>query len=308
MIRHALRHLPGIGPRRRRLLEECGIDAWDAILREHRDVLRMGVEAWRRVQFEAERCEAALQAEDIGYLRNVLHPADHWRLLAQWFDRLTFFDIETTGCDWDSETTVIAFYSGGRVQRCVRHENLEDALDVMQDATLLVSFNGNTFDVPRILDTFHIPHLPAPHVDLRWVCYHHNVTGGLKRVEHILGMHRPPDLDGVDGLEAVRLWHRWTAMRDERARRRLLRYAAADVVGLHQVTAALLRKTGCGVTCPAFEDLWGDLELDKGGCGTEPETRDFPSASTSAPKGELPGADPRLQARLQRQRARMQNP
>ncbi len=308
MIQRAISHFPGIGPRRRRLLETRGLDSWEAITRQHCDVLRIGVETWRRIQQEAQRCEEACRKEDFGYLVKRLNPADHWRLLAQWFDKLTFFDIETTGCDWESETTTIVFYSGGQVYRFVKGENLAEALDLMQRAHILVSFNGNTFDVPRLLETFHIPAFPAAHVDLRWVCYHTGLTGGLKRIEQELGMQRPTDLDGVDGLEAVRLWYAWERFGDERARERLLRYCTADVVALYWITARILEKMGCDVACPSFEVLWDSCKEQH-----RPETQGkkehsevsepaSPVAAENEGAGEDSGTAPdMLQQRLMRQ-------
>lgn len=306
MIRNAIKHLPGVGARRERLLATLGLDDWQAISTVSDDVLRMGVDKWRRLQSEADRCERALQADDLQYLVQALHPSDHWRLLVNWFDRLTFFDIETTGCYWDCETTVVVFYHmNGSVQYFVRGENLEEALDAMQASTVLVSFNGNTFDVPRLLETFHIPALPVPHLDMRWVCYHHGFAGGLKKIEHDMGLVRPADIEGVDGLEAVRLWQRWKRFGESSARRQLLRYCAADVVGLYWVTAQLLYRMGCPVECPPFKEVWTALAVEQ--CPTADSAVSHTRTSHAGDSGDTPSggftsqAESMLADRLHRQ-------
>ncbi len=133
---------------------------------------------------------------------------------------------------------------------------MDDFLDLLVEVSLLVSFNGSGFDIPLLLQTWHIPEFPCPHVDLRWLCYHDQLTGGLKHVESKLGISRPLDLRGVDGAEAVQLWLCWKQYSDQRALERLLRYCAADVLTLQMVTSSLLRSKGISVRGPSTDELW----------------------------------------------------
>jgi uncharacterized protein YprB with RNaseH-like and TPR domain len=159
-----------------------------------------------------------------------LSPLDKWRIVAEFLDETSFFDIETMGLEHDSPITVIACWHRGELRTFVEHENLDDFLHLLDDVTLLASFNGSSFDVPRVLDTFHIPDLPCPHLDLRWPCYHKGFKGSLKSITSRLGFARPVDLQDADGEMAVHLWNRWTLDQDHPARELLLRYCASDVL------------------------------------------------------------------------------
>jgi uncharacterized protein YprB with RNaseH-like and TPR domain len=60
----------------------------------------------------------------------------------------------------------------------------------------------------------------------------------LKRIEHRLGLERDPDLQGLDGWDAVRLWSHWRRG-DADARDRLERYNAADTMNLEPIATYL---------------------------------------------------------------------
>lgn len=179
---------------------------------------------------ECTRCLKALDEDDIRYFVDRLHAKDKWRILDEYRARTSFFDIETVGLEHDARISVIVVWHRGKLHEFVEHENLDDFLDLLDEVELLASFNGSSFDVPRVLDAFHIPELPCPHLDLRWLCYHHGYPGGLKEITSRLGIRRPHDLHHADGELAIRLWQRWNHFQDRPARELLLRYCAADVL------------------------------------------------------------------------------
>lgn len=251
MITQALQHCEGIGPVRLSQLHAVGIRSWSDAL----DTPGRIPTAWRpSVVSECCRCIAALQSRDLHYFVERLVPQDKWRILDHCFDDASYFDIETTGLEYDAQVTVIICWHRGALQTFVEGENLDDFLDLLDDVTLLVSFNGSSFDVPRILDAFHIPDLPCPHLDLRWVSYHQDLTGSLKEITQQLDLPRPSDLRDADGALAVEWWELWTRSQNQAARQQLIRYCAADVLMLvalaHQLTD---RET------PAANDLWSAL-------------------------------------------------
>ncbi|MEO8495337.1 MAG: ribonuclease H-like domain-containing protein [Planctomycetota bacterium] len=191
---------------------------------------------------ECQRCLAAKQSRDIRYFVDRFSPLDKWRIVAEFLDETSFFDIETMGLEHNSPITVIACWHRGQLRTFVEHENLDDFLHLLDDVRLLASFNGSSFDVPRVLDTFHIPDLPCPHLDLRWPCYHKGLKGSLKNITSRLGFARPTDLRDADGELAVHLWNRWTLDRDHAARELLLRYCASDVVLLMMLAHRLAER------------------------------------------------------------------
>lgn len=162
--------------------------------------------------------------------------------LAQAFERAAYFDIETDGLEATSRVTMIACLLGDRLDVFVRGENLDDFLARLDEAELAVSFNGTTFDVPRIVDAFRIPAFPRPHLDLRAACKARGWKGGLKPIERTLGIERPHDIRGMTGEDADWMWRAWEKDRDEAIRARLIRYCAADVVALRQLAGRLLER------------------------------------------------------------------
>jgi len=249
-------HLPAIGAERLKRLREAGINSWSELRRQPPSLLNLNANRWGCVCRELDKCERALKDKDLTYLMSVFHASDYWRVLASFFPDLTFFDIETDGLSWDSTITVIVCRHGDQFYRFVNGENLEEFLDFLDGVQLLVSFNGNSFDVPFVLRTFNIPDLPCPHLDLRWVCYHEGLRGGLKRIEQRLGILRPPELIGVDGAEAVQLWLQWQSAGTPEARSLLLRYCCADVAALELVAAEILKQRGCWEQVNSSDQIW----------------------------------------------------
>ncbi len=256
VLQRYLGHLPNVGPQREARLRGEGCACWADLLSAQRPLAGLSASDWDGVRAAAERSLRALEADDAAYFAAKLPAAAQWRVLAHWFDRASFFDIETSGLEASSMVTLVCCFHEGRPLRFLAHENLDDFLDLLEQVKLLVSFNGASFDVPRVLGRFHIPELPCAHVDLRWLCHHVGWRGGLKKIEKSIGLHRPPDLEGLGGAEAVWLWQAWSQSGDERARRTLERYCAADTVSLKRLAGQLCAQHGVRVEVPAETDLW----------------------------------------------------
>lgn len=236
MITSAWMHMKGLGPVRIEMLKQMGILTWQ-------DVLDRPSKLPESLRFdlitECHRCLEALQQNDIRFFASRFDPGDRFRLLHQFGHAASYFDIETTGLEYDDSITVITCWHNRKVHAFVEGENLDDFLDLLDEVELLVSFNGSTFDVPRILDTFHIPELPCAHVDLRWSCHHRGLKGGLKQITSSLGLTRPADLQNADGQLAVDLWQLWMNHGDEDAKQSLIRYCASDVLLLEPLAQHL---------------------------------------------------------------------
>lgn len=259
MITEALRHFPGIGPARLAQLQQQGVRQW-ADLVARADLLPPRLRD--SCVAEAERCLDAWGRGDVAFFAERLHPHDKWRLLHGFLDRISFFDIETSGLECDAEITVIACWHRGALRTFVADENLDEFLELLDEVTLLASFNGNSFDVPRVLDAFHIPRLPCPHLDLRWPCYHLGYRGGLKEIAERAGIARPADLGDADGALAVRLWARWRAFGDRRALQELLRYCASDAALLR----LLARRLSASLEDAEIQSVWEQLpQVEAGG-------------------------------------------
>ncbi|RPI97126.1 MAG: exonuclease, partial [Spirochaetales bacterium] len=239
MISECFLHCRGIGPRTNEHLKQAGFSTWDDCIRGS-ETLPLGGKKRKSFIDDIMMSKEAHESGDINFFLTRLPTSEHWRILSLYHDRATYFDIETTGLSWGySHASVIAAYKDGEVHRFVYGENLDDFLLLLDASTMLVSFNGNCFDVPFIEKTFNIPSIGRPHLDLRWVAYHQGYRGGLKAIEREIGISRPEAIRDVDGLEAVELYYRWQAG-DMDAREKLIEYCSADAVSTYQLAMRLL--------------------------------------------------------------------
>ena len=252
MITEAFLHCKGIGPVKLEQLNNCGIKNWYDVLSKPSRIPFKDPLATDFIN-EVERSKNAFDRNDIPYLAKTFLPREQWRILGYFFDKASFFDIETSGLAYYDITTLIACYHKGKLYEFAAGENLDDFLNLLDEIELLISFNGASFDVPRTLDTFHIPELPCPHIDLRWLCYHGDYKGGLKSIANSMGFQRPPGLSDVD---AITLWNQWKYEKNYAARSLLIRYCHADVILLYLVAVHTLSKKGVSINPVSIEDLW----------------------------------------------------
>ena len=91
----------------------------------------------------------------------------------------------------------------------VKGINLDEFPAYIARFPFLVTFNGSQFDVPFLRAHFPQARLDQAHFDLRFALASLGYRGGLKAVERNLGVSRDPEIQGVDGFEAVRLWYRY---------------------------------------------------------------------------------------------------
>lgn len=259
MIDQTFIHCKGIGPAYEKKLQDAGFKDWDSVLSNTNDLPFNGKVASNLIE-ELKKSRTALNCEDIKYFVKRFPTRDQWRILARFYDRASYFDIETTEIAFGiSVITLIVCYHKGKLYHFIKNENLDDFLDLLDDIELLVSFNGGSFDVPHILNNFRISDIPCAHIDLRWQCYHCQYRYGLKNIEIEMGIQRPDDLKGIDGLEAIYLWHRWENG-DHKSRKKLIRYCCADVLSLKLIAARILDYRGINVELPEPSDLWRYLD------------------------------------------------
>lgn len=255
MISESFLHCKGIGPVKLEQLKKSGIKNWNDALSCPSKIPFKAPLATDLIE-EIIRSKIAFEQRDIRYLANTFVPQDQWRILDHFFDEASFFDIETSGLSYYDITTLIVCYHKGKLYEYVADENLNEFLNLLEDIKLLVSFNGASFDVPRILDTFHIPELPCAHIDLRWLCYHGKYRGGLKSIADSMGHKRPPGLSEVDGADAISLWNEWKYDQNRESRSLLIRYCQADVILLYLVAVRALSEKGFLLNTDRLNKLW----------------------------------------------------
>ncbi len=240
MLTHTFVHVPGIGLKTEKRLWEAGIRTWNDWDSRDREEPIPG--DFRCVADSLERSRICLEQKDPRFFADRLPAGLQWRFFPEFRDRTAYLDIETTGLsDWENEITTIAIYDGHQVYYYINGKNLDRFPEDILRYSVVVTYNGKTFDIPFIERYFGMK-VPCAHIDLRYVLHSLGLKGGLKKCEKTLGIHRG-DLEGLDGFFAVLLWREYSLYRNSGALQTLLAYNIADVLSLEtlMVTAYNLK-------------------------------------------------------------------
>jgi len=109
-------------------------------------------------------------------------------------------------------------------------ETSEEVSDDGKQDYNIVTYNGACFDLPFISSKLGIK-FDQLHVDLRFAYARLGISGGLKKIENMFDLERSLETKGLDGFDAVNLWHKYVNG-DDNALRLLKRYNEEDVIGL----------------------------------------------------------------------------
>jgi uncharacterized protein YprB with RNaseH-like and TPR domain len=234
MLRNTFLMLDGIGYWRESKLWGMGILTWEDFINETRIP---GISRWKKAQYDRELELADFQLRNgiSHYFASRLAERKHWRLFEDFKKEACYLDVETSGLDGCGLTVVGV--SDGRGYRCfIRGINLtsESLQRELSKSRLLITFYGSAFDLPLLKRSF--PSLTLlstlPHFDLYFAARRLGLGGGLKRLEEVLGIGRDPEIEGMTGADAVRLWAEWVRDGNEESLGRLIAYNRADVLNL----------------------------------------------------------------------------
>jgi uncharacterized protein len=232
--------LKGIGQSsERRLWQECILD-WASFIQSS---IVPGISPIRKAWYDRElaTAQSRLEEGDAHFFGACLKSREHWRLFETFRHRTLYLDIETTGMSArEGHVTVVGLYRNGQMTSLVHGESLtEDRLQTeLEQTDLLITFFGSGFDIPYLQAKFPRLNFKKPHFDLCFAARRLGLQGGLKFIEREVQITRETDVAGLDGWEAVRLWHQWRAG-DEAARDLLLKYNAADTQNLEPLALFL---------------------------------------------------------------------
>jgi uncharacterized protein YprB with RNaseH-like and TPR domain len=231
VLRSTFLHLSGVGPVTEADLWRAGVRDWRELL-ERPDGLGLSSPMRARLLGELTASERALAERDAAWFGRRLPEREHWRLYPEFARETAFLDIETTGLSpYEGIVTVVGVHGTDGTRSFVAGEDLEELPAYLRRYRVLVTFNGSRFDVPFLLTAFPQLIVPPVHIDLRFLFYRLGIAGGLKRIEAQLGVGDRAGVEGVHGLDAVRLWQEYR--RGNRAALdRLVRYNRADTVNL----------------------------------------------------------------------------
>ena len=231
MLESTFIHIPGVGATTEQRLWESGIRTWRDALDRRDKPLHFSADRWQVVQDTLADSSRSLKARDHAYFARLLASRDHWRAFPDFRHSVAYLDIETTGCSGCDMVTVIGLYDGKRTRQYVAGDNIADFPEDIARYSLLVTFNGATFDLPFIKRCFGGLEFDQLHVDLRYPLAHLGHKGGLKFIERKLGIQRESGVVGLDGWDAVRLWNEYRRGNSD-SLATLLDYNRADIENL----------------------------------------------------------------------------
>ncbi len=235
MLKSTFQHIHGIGDKTEKKIWAAGLTNWETFLEAPQEA---PLAQWQRdlACRELEQSLQFLERHDAQYFNHKLAPPLQWRLYPEFGQRVGYLDIETTGTTPEEcAITVIGVYDGHHPRVYVQGQNLSTFVDEIGGYTLLVTYNGKSFDLPFIRREMGLA-LNHAHIDLRYPLAALGYKGGLKKIERALGLEREGPLALLDGWCAVLLWQ-YYQHGDAGALETLLRYNLEDVVHLPALLA-----------------------------------------------------------------------
>jgi uncharacterized protein YprB with RNaseH-like and TPR domain len=236
VIRRTFQILPSIGKGKERALWKSGVVDWDEFMARPK-VAGISKDRKAKMDEHLERAERFLESRRTDYFCRILPTTEHWRLYERFKDQAAYLDIETDGRSSYANVTVVGIHRCGRTTTLVRGQDLDadHIRKALDGVSMLVTFNGSSFDLP-ILE-YHYPFTvpKVPHYDLRHACRRAGYVGGLKSVEKQMGMCRAREVEYVTGEEAVYLWRVWERAGRENALKLLKQYNTEDTVNLEPI-------------------------------------------------------------------------
>ena len=196
-------HIPGVGPKTERMLWEQGCADWDCFLATPFDLNQVPYETAR---LEIETSKTNLEQGVHQYFSRALGIAEAWRAFPEFRSRAVYLDIETDGGDRGDSVTMVGLYDGNGFRALIKDEDLGEFPDLISHYSMIVTFFGTGFDLPMLLRAFPNLRFDQIHLDLCPTLKRLGMHGGLKRIEKSLRIERSSDTDGMNGMDAIRLW------------------------------------------------------------------------------------------------------
>ena len=234
MLLNTFCHIPGIGQKAEDKLWDCGADSWSNLLNCSHEELSVPCAKLQVLRNYIEDSVLQVENNNPKYFEKLLASREIWRIFPEFRCSTAYIDIETTGLDnYSDYITTIALYDGKIIKHYVSGINLDEFEEDIEKYSVIISYNGKTFDVPWIEKYFQTK-INHAQIDLRYVLKSLGYSGGLKKIEKKLGVNRD-GLEDIDGYFAVMLWKEYCENGSKEALETLLAYNIADAVNLERL-------------------------------------------------------------------------
>jgi len=231
MLEKTFLHVPGLGVTTERALWEQGCEHWDHFLDGPERFSCGQVDRGEMAEI-LRRSRQALVEGRASFFRYGLGTKEAWRAYPDFRHRCVYLDIETDGGQTGGSITTIGMYDGEEFRCLIKGQDLDDFPEIIAGYGMIVTFFGLGFDVPMLQKRFKGVTFDHLHMDLCPTLRRLGYRGGLKKIERQLGIARGDDTEGLDGLDAIRLWRRYTVLGDDGALETLIAYNREDVVNM----------------------------------------------------------------------------
>ena len=233
MLNSTYLHTPGVGPATELDLWRQGAHTWDHFL-ENAATLHIPKRFQCKLQSRVEESVAMLDAARVDYFAQALPKREHWRSASHFNDKLGYLDIETDGGNDADSVTLIGISDGFDTKFYIKGQNLAQFAYDCQEFDGFVTFFGGGFDIPFLVRRFPVLRRVFDdrfHIDLCPLLKRLGHRGGLKKIERELKITRVPEAEGLDGMDAVRLWYAYIrgGRGADNALEQLLAYNREDV-------------------------------------------------------------------------------
>lgn len=235
MIRNSFIFLEKISNKKENKIWNSGVKNWHDFLKKERieGIPKEKKEYYNRRMKEAQKF---LLEESPAYFVNKLPKKEMWRLYDYFKDDCCFLDIEVDSYGKIMIAGISDYYN---TRTFVKGVNLEKNIleKELSKYKVVVTFNGSSFDLPKLRKELGVK-MGMPHIDLKPLCVNLGLKGGLKEVERILDLKRPPHLQG----NPVDLWKAFHASGDREYLELLIEYNKEDVENLKWIMNLVYKK------------------------------------------------------------------
>ena len=234
LVKRSFQHIEGISSKKEKLLWEEGVIDWqDAI--DNIDYYAMPKSIKYVLKKELPKSIYNFNSKNYDYFIKNFPNKILYRLYPILTNKTVFLDIETTGLKPSAaDITVIGCYDGKEMKVFVYGINEKEFLDYIKDYSIIVTFNGSCFDIP-FLENYFETDIKCAQIDLRFLLKDLGYSGGLKKIEHEVGLNRGDDMEGVNGYTAVLLWNYYKDTKDKTAIDSLIHYNLLDTINLEHL-------------------------------------------------------------------------